>query len=73
MHRSSLPLGCNTGLITEITYIGVYAFQSDAEINGLCSSGTATDDTGLECASVSSHESALFLRLQDACIGKDDC
>lgn len=72
MVGNSLPLGCNTGLISEFTHMGVYAFQSEADQKMLCASGETGDNTGNDCASLSAHESPLFEKLKD-CIGKQSC
>lgn len=59
MTGGSLPIGCNTGLISNVTHIGVYAYGSAAYDKGLCSTGTTTDDTGLDCDAFSSLDSGL--------------
>jgi len=60
MVGNQLPIGCNTGLITKFTHIGVYAFDSEADHNGLCSSGSATDTMGNDCESLADKTSPLF-------------
>ena len=72
MVGGTIPIGCNTGLISGFTHLGVYAFGSDADQNGLCSSGETGDSTGNDCASLSAHESSLFETLKE-CVGKQSC
>ena len=69
MVGNTVPIGCNTGLITEFTHVGVYAFGSEAEQKALCSSDTS-DNTGNNCADMSSKDSSLFTYMQSQCIGK---
>ena len=67
-----LPIGCNTGVITDFTHVGVYKYKSAAERKAVCSSGTG-DATGLECESISRTDHGLFDQLQTACVGKQSC
>ena len=69
----ALPVGCHIGVVTEFTHIGVYGFQSEADIHGLCSSGDASDARGVDCDALSDHNSPLFLQLKEQCIGKSSC
>ena len=71
MVGNTIPIGCNTGLITGFSQLGVYAFGSDADKLALCSS-EASDSTGNQCSALSGHDSPLFQQLQD-CIGKQSC
>lgn len=71
MVGNNLPIGCNTGLISNFTQMGVYAFDSPAYDAGVCSAN-AGDATNLECDSVSNTDSALFSKVQE-CIGKQSC
>jgi len=41
-----LSMGCNTGLITEVTHFGVYAKDSEADQRNICTSTTGAA-TGL--------------------------
>ena len=67
-----LPIGCNTGVITDFTHVGVYKYKSAAERKAVCSSGTG-DATGLDCESISRADHGLFDQLQTACVGKQSC
>ena len=49
----NFSLECSTGLIANITHIGVLGFQSDADQKGLCATGVTKDDTGNDCESLS--------------------
>jgi hypothetical protein len=72
MAGAALPIGCNTGLISNITHVGVYGFGSAAFDKGLCASNT-NDDTGLDCESYSNLDGALATGLSDSCVGKQSC
>ena len=72
MVGNQLPIGCNTGSITSFTHIGVYAFNSEADHNGVCSTGNSTESFGNDCDSLSDKTSPLFQKLDD-CIGKQSC
>ena len=69
MVGETLPIGCNTGLISGFTQMGVLGFRSDAEDKGLCASGMTGDSTGLDCESLSQHTHPLFEKLKD-CVGR---
>jgi len=53
MVTDRVPIGCNTGLITGFTHMGVNAQGSEAEKLGLCSSGTTGDSPGNSCTELS--------------------
>jgi hypothetical protein len=72
MVGNTLPIGCNTGHITEFTHMGVYAFQSEADQKGLCSAGTTGDSLGNDCESFSQKTNPLFEELK-SCVGKQSC
>lgn len=72
MVGNTLPIGCNTGLITGFSHIGVNGFRSEADSRGLCASGVTGDSTGLDCSALSDHNSPLFEKVQE-CIGKQSC
>ena len=67
-----LPVGCNSGVITEFTDLGVYKYKSAAERKAVCSSDTG-ESTGLDCASISRSDHGLFDHLTTACVGKQSC
>ena len=73
MAGANLPVGCRTGKITEFTHLGVLAYHSEADNNGLCSYGTASDNTGNSCESFSKHDSPLFEKLINDCTNQTDC
>ena len=37
MFANIVPIGCDTGLISKITHVGINSFESEAEDKGLCS------------------------------------
>ena len=51
-----LSMGCNTGIIADITHMGVYAKDSEADQRSMCSNDGVGVSTGLSCASLSSKE-----------------
>ena len=72
MAGAALPIGCNTGLISNITHVGVYAYGSAAYDKGLCASNTS-DDKGLDCDSYSNLDGPLATTLEETCVGKQSC
>ncbi len=67
-----LSLGCNTGVITEVTHFGVYAKDSEADQRNICSPTTGVA-TGLQCESISSMDHPFYTEKLSACKGQHSC
>ena len=72
LSTDKISIGCESGLIGNVTYFGVYARGSEADKLNMCSSD-ASFDTGNLCKGYSSKESDLFLDKLSKCQGKEKC
>lgn len=69
----AVSIGCNTGLISEVTHFGVYAKDSEADQRSLCTSEGVSVSTGLNCASLSAKDHPFFTDKLQTCIGQQSC
>jgi len=61
-------LGCQAGLITEVTQVGVYQEDSDAAKHQICTTQTRFD-TGIDCPDLTH----MTTYIKDSCLNKDAC
>jgi len=69
----NLSVGCNTGIITDISHFGVYAKDSEADQRSICTNEGNSVSTGLKCDSLSSKEHPFFTDKLTTCIGQHSC
>ena len=60
MVSESLSMACVSGAIHEVTSFGVYMRDSEADQRGLCTDSAFLVDTGMDCSSLSSKDSAFY-------------
>ena len=68
-----LSIGCNTGIIEDVTHMGVYAKDSEADQRSMCSNDGVGVSTGLSCASLSSKDHPFYQDKLKSCIGQASC
>ena len=72
MITDKVSLGCDTGLIANVTSFGVYSQNSTADLYNMCSAD-AGFDTGSNCKGYSSRDTNLFEDKLAPCQGKKTC
>ena len=69
MESESISLSCYTGLIAEITSVGAYKKDSEADLSNLCTSQISGVSTGLVCQSLSRKNHPFQTQKLKACLG----
>ena len=69
MVSESVNVSCNTGQVSEITQFGVYQNESEADQRGLCTADNYLIDTGMDCSSLSKHDTPFYQNKLDPCVG----
>jgi hypothetical protein len=72
MFTEKVSIGCETGIIGNVTSFGVYKKGSQADMFNMCNA-EAGFDTGNSCKGYSSRESSLFEDKLKFCQGKKAC
>lgn len=72
MTTDKVSLGCDTGFIGNVTDFGVYAHNSEADIQNMCSA-EAGFNTGNGCKGYSTREGDLYTDKLAPCQGKKLC
>jgi hypothetical protein len=68
-----LSVGCNTGIIADISHFGVYAKDSEADQRSICTNEDNSISTGLKCDSLSSKEHSFYTEKLLSCVGQQSC
>ena len=69
MHTESLSISCPTGAVSEVTHVGVYQQESEADERGLCTSDSYEINTGMDCSSISNTDSSFYKQKLLPCVG----
>ena len=73
MLSDSVSISCPTGEIGEITHVGVYGKDSEADQRALCTSEGVSVSTGLSCDSISRKDHSFREEKLAPCIGQQSC
>lgn len=73
MIGDSVSVGCQTGIIQDISHHGVYKKNSEADQRSLCTTEGVSVSTGLQCSSISSKDHPFYTDKLEECKGLQSC